>query len=176
MPDPWICGRTLWRRLFCWSPDDESDSPGNLALNALPRGAASFIRPSLARFGWSLSNDLFATVRKVLKIAGMARLRDTKGWESALLCLLIANLLIVVVLAASPQLHQLLHPDADRSEHECAVTVMLSGGSDDSPVSQVFDAGAILPIALHVLPEMGSRDVAPLFLGAYVFEHAPPLV
>jgi hypothetical protein len=106
----------------------------------------------------------------------MARLRDTKGWQSALACLLVANLLIVVVLAASPELHQLLHQDAGRSEHECAITVMLSGGSDGSPVPQVFDPGAILPVADESLPEMHSRDVAPLFLGAHVFEHAPPLV
>jgi hypothetical protein len=106
----------------------------------------------------------------------MARLRDTKGWQGALVCLLIANLLIVVVLAASPQLHHLLHQDADRSEHECAITVMLSGGSDGSLVPQVFAAGAILPIVHQFLPEMHSRDVAPLFLGAHVFEHAPPLI
>src|SRR5438309_6857279 len=106
----------------------------------------------------------------------MARLRDTKGWQRALGCLLIANLLIVVVLAASPQLHHLLHQDADRCEHECAITVMLSGGSDGSSGPQVFDAGAILLTAHQFLPEMHSHDVAPLFLGAHVFEHAPPLV
>ena len=106
----------------------------------------------------------------------MARLRDTKCWQSALVYLLIADLLIVVVLVASPQLHQLLHQEAGHCGHECAVTVMLSGGSDDSAVPQVFDAGAILPMSFHFLSEMRSRDVAPLFLGAHVFEHAPPLV
>ncbi|MFZ3375264.1 MAG: hypothetical protein WA183_06900 [Chthoniobacterales bacterium] len=106
----------------------------------------------------------------------MARVRDTKNWQSLLVCLLIANLLIVVVLAASPQLHQLIHHDADSGEHECAVTVMVSGGSDGSAVPQVFEAGAILPIALDFLPEMHSRDVASLFLSAHVFEHAPPLI
>jgi hypothetical protein len=123
-----------------------------------------------------LSNDDFATAHKVLNIVEMARIRDTKGWQNALVCLLIVNLLILVVLAASPRLHQLLHQDADRGEHECAVTIMVSGGSDDSPVPQVFEAGAILPIAFDFLPEMHSRDVAPLFLSAHVFEHAPPLV
>jgi hypothetical protein len=53
--------------------------------------------------------------------------------------------------------------------------MMLSGGSDGSPVPQVFDPGAILLVAHQFLPEMHSRDVAPLFLGAHVFEHAPPL-
>jgi hypothetical protein len=106
----------------------------------------------------------------------MTRLRETKGWQSALVCLLVANLLIVVVLAASPQLHQLIHQDADRGEHQCAVTVMVSGGSDGSPVPQVFEVSVILPIAFDFLPEMHSCDVAPLFLSAHVFEHAPPLI
>jgi|HubBroStandDraft_3_1064219.scaffolds.fasta_scaffold922578_1 hypothetical protein len=105
----------------------------------------------------------------------MVRLRDSKGWQGALVCLLIANLLVAVTLIASPRLHELLHHDADRGEHQCAVTVMFSGGSDDSPVSQVIDVGAVFASAPDFLPEIHSRDVAPLFLTARVFEHAPPL-
>jgi hypothetical protein len=105
----------------------------------------------------------------------MARLRDSKGWQGALVCLLIANLLVAVTLIASPRLHELLHHDADRGEHQCAVTVMFSGGSDDSPVSQVIDVAAVFASAPDFLPEIHSRDVAPLFLTARVFEHAPPL-
>jgi hypothetical protein len=105
----------------------------------------------------------------------MARLRDNKGWQSTLACLLVADLLIVGALAASPQLHQLVHHDADRADHECVVTIMVSGGSDGSPVPQVLDVGAILPMAFDFLPEMHSRNVAPLFLSTHVFEHAPPL-
>jgi hypothetical protein len=121
-------------------------------------------------------NDHFATVRKVLKIPRMARVRDTKNWQSLLVCLLIANLLIVVALVASPQLHQLLHHDAHHSDHECAVTVMISGGTDGSSGPHVFEAGVIFPITLGFLPEMHSRDVASLFLSAHIFEHAPPII
>src|SRR5438552_13937302 len=106
----------------------------------------------------------------------MTWFRNAKAWQSAFACLLISSLLIVVALAASPRLHQLFHHDADGNEHECAVTVMVSGGSDDSLVPQAFEAGAILPVALDFLPETHSRDVVPLFLSAHVFEHAPPLV
>jgi hypothetical protein len=104
----------------------------------------------------------------------MARLRDTDSWQSALIYLLMANLAVVVVLAASPGLHQLLHRDADHSEHQCAVTVMLSGGSDGSSAPQSFGA-VTMPVASGFLPTLASRDVAPLFLSAHVFEHAPPL-
>jgi hypothetical protein len=106
----------------------------------------------------------------------MKRLRDAKAWRNAFACLLTAHLLIVVVLAASPQLHQLLHHDADQSNHECAVTLMVSGGSDGSSVPQILEAGAILPVVFDFLLEANSRDVSALFLGAHIFEHAPPLV
>src|SRR5690349_2789996 len=98
----------------------------------------------------------------------MARLRDTKGWQGALVCLLIANLLGAVTLTASPKLHELLHHDADRGEHQCAATVLFSGGSDDPPVSGAFDLGTVFTSAPDFLPEIRSRDVAPLFLIARV--------
>jgi hypothetical protein len=106
----------------------------------------------------------------------MKRLRDAKAWQNAFACLLTAHLLIVVALAASPRLHQLLHHGADHGDHECAVTMMISGGTDGSCGSPVFDANAIFPIAFGSRPDMHSRDVAPLFLDAHVFEHAPPIV
>jgi hypothetical protein len=105
----------------------------------------------------------------------MTRIRDMKGWQNALVCLLVSQLLIIAALAASPHLHQLLHHDADDGDHECAVTVMISGGSDGSPVPQIFDAGTIFLTAFNPSPEIQSHDVAPLFLSAHVFEHAPPL-
>jgi hypothetical protein len=104
----------------------------------------------------------------------MTRIRD-RSWQNTLVCLLIGHLLIVGALAASPHLHQLFHHDADRGDHECVVTVMLSGGSDGSSVPQIFEAGAILQTAFDLSPELHLHDVAPLFLSAHIFEHAPPL-
>ena len=105
----------------------------------------------------------------------MTRIRDVKGWQNALVCLLIAHLLIVVVLAASPHLHQLFHHDADHGTHECVVTIMISGGSDGSPAPQILEAGAILPTSFNFSPETRFTDVSPLFLSARIFEHAPPV-
>ena len=105
----------------------------------------------------------------------MTRVRDKAPWQKALVCLLISQFLIISALAASPHLHQLFHQDADRGDHECAVTVMISGGSDGSPVPQILDAGTRFPTAFDFSPEILSHDVAPLFLSAHVFEHAPPL-
>jgi hypothetical protein len=104
----------------------------------------------------------------------MTRIRDVKSLQNAVVFLLIAHLLIVVAVAASPHLHQLFHRDADHGNHECVVTLMISGGSDGSPAPQVLEAGAILPTSFNFSPEAHSPDVSPLFLGARVFEHAPP--
>jgi hypothetical protein len=105
----------------------------------------------------------------------MTRIRDKVPWQKALVCLLIGELLIIAALAGSPQLHQLFHSDADRGDHECIVTIMISGGSDGSPVPQVLDAKAIFRTASDFSAEIQTADVAPLYLSAHVFEHAPPL-
>ena len=105
----------------------------------------------------------------------MTRIRDVKGWQNAVVCVLIAHLLIVGALAASPHLHQLFHHDADHGAHECVVTLMISGGTDGCPTPQVLEAGAILTTSFNFSPEAHSPDVSPLFLGARVFEHAPPV-
>ena len=104
----------------------------------------------------------------------MGRFRHNPGRARLLLGWLLLNLLAAVALAASSQLHQLIHRDAGSSDHECAVTVMIAGGSDGSFMPQVFDAGAILPTAASVPPEVFAHKVAALFLSAHVFEHAPP--
>jgi hypothetical protein len=105
----------------------------------------------------------------------MMRNRDGARWRNALVCLLITEFLIIAGLAASPQLHQLFHHDADHGDHECIVTVMISGGSDGSPTPQILEAGGAFPTAFAFSPELQSHDVASIFLSAHVFEHAPPI-
>jgi hypothetical protein len=105
----------------------------------------------------------------------MTSVRDKAPWQKALVCLLISELLIIAALAGSPQLHQLFHHDADRGDHECAVTVMISGGSDGSLVPQVLDSEAIFRTPFHFSSEIQTPDIAPLCLSAHIFEHAPPL-
>lgn len=102
-------------------------------------------------------------------------LRDAKGWQNSLVCLLIGQLLIAATLAASPQLHELVHQDADHSDHECAVTVLISGGSDGSWTLPVFEVSTFVHVVTVVLPDSGFADISPLFLSAHVLEHAPPL-
>jgi hypothetical protein len=78
-----------------------------------------------------------------------------------------------LALNASPQFHQQLHPDADRVEHSCAVTMMDSGGYNHVPHPSLTS----LPLPttqLSTVPALTPQWVESPFLGARIFEHAPP--
>jgi hypothetical protein len=83
-----------------------------------------------------------------------------------------AAFLWTLTLSVSPQLHQRVHPDANRVEHTCAVTFIAHGNVDHSPAAFLISAPA--PIDEFKIPEVSPRWVASLFLLAAVFEHAPP--
>lgn len=86
---------------------------------------------------------------------------------------LLAAFSFVLLLAVSPQWHERLHPQKD--QHECAVTLIAHGKVKNGPglpllvVPQPVTYFATLP-ALHPI------WVEAPFLGASVFEHAPPVV
>ena len=78
-----------------------------------------------------------------------------------------------LALSASPQLHQQLHPDADRVEHSCAVTIIDPGGYNHVP--HLLLISLPLPtIQLSKIPALTPQWVESPFLGARIFEHAPP--
>ncbi|MGC3990440.1 MAG: hypothetical protein QM796_12310 [Chthoniobacteraceae bacterium] len=98
-----------------------------------------------------------------------------KSWGVAISAVVCAGLFIISLLAASPQLHERLHHDADHHDHECAVTMVLDGGLHHG-------APAMPPV---VAPKQNGVDeptlsagkqLAAAFLGACIFEHAPPRV
>jgi hypothetical protein len=85
-----------------------------------------------------------------------------------------AAFLWALALSASAQLHERVHPDANRAEHSCAVTMVASGSYDHAAqpplVSQIqFTYG------FYELAALTSTWVQPLFLSAHIFAHAPPL-
>jgi hypothetical protein len=78
-----------------------------------------------------------------------------------------------LALSASAQLHQRIHKDANRVEHNCAVTLIASGNYDHSV--QVPLVSAPVPAVLFTkIPALSPCWVQSLFLGACIFEHAPP--
>ena len=66
--------------------------------------------------------------------------------------MVVALVLLLDAMAACPELHELIHHDADAPSHECAVT-LFAHGQVDSPV---VDVTAIIPGA--------SDDFIPLIL------------
>jgi hypothetical protein len=81
--------------------------------------------------------------------------------------------LFAFTLAAAPGLHEHLHTDAATAQHECAVTIIGAGKfqlTDSAP--------AVAPVS-SALPFSAVATLHPVwvpspFLGACIFEHAPP--
>ena len=79
-----------------------------------------------------------------------------------------------LVLSAAPQLHTRIHPDANRADHSCAVTLVVSGSYDHATHRPLVSAPAPL-IHLSKIPALTPEWVESPFLGARIFEHAPPV-
>jgi hypothetical protein len=78
-----------------------------------------------------------------------------------------------LALSASPQLHQRVHKDANRAEHNCAVTVIASGSYDHAAHPPLISA-PVPAIQFSKISAVTPCWVQSLFLGACIFEHAPP--
>ncbi len=87
--------------------------------------------------------------------------------------LLSAAFLWALALSASPQLHQRVHKDANRVEHSCAATMIASGSYDHAAHPPVVSA-PVPVIHFSKIPALTPRWVESPFLGARIFEHAPP--
>lgn len=86
---------------------------------------------------------------------------------------LVTAFLFALTLAASPQLHAWLHPDAGSPDHECAVTLLATGKYEQAgaPLVVIAPQPAVF---FAKLPALAPVWVPAPFLGAAVFEHAPP--
>jgi hypothetical protein len=92
-----------------------------------------------------------------------------------LVCLLsLAMLHWATILAVCPELHELIHHDADDEHHDCAVTAILSGGIEHTPI--VLVAAAAPAPALECFDvSFDAQAAASFFLSCRILEHAPPL-
>jgi hypothetical protein len=84
-----------------------------------------------------------------------------------------AGFLWALALSACPQLHQRLHTDANRVEHNCAVTTIASGKYDHAAHPPLVSA-PVPAIQFSKIPALTPQWVESPFLGACIFEHAPP--
>jgi hypothetical protein len=87
--------------------------------------------------------------------------------------LIFAGFFWTLVLGGSPQLHRRIHTDASRSDHTCAVTLIASG-SYDHPVQPPIVSAPNFALQFSEIPALTPQWVKSPFLGASIFEHAPP--
>ena len=103
-----------------------------------------------------------------------ATLQARPAFLRVIVSVVLAHFLAVIAMAASPNLHDLAHHDADQQTHHCAVTDMLAGGTGDGLQPQSFTVAAILPHQFFSVAEFDPEWIAALFLTGCVLEHAPP--
>ena len=80
--------------------------------------------------------------------------------------LLAATVLMLAVFAASPNVHQWLHADADHADHECAITLYAQGVT-------TAVVGVVLAIVAWRLLGLSQSARIELFLSAPRFLHLP---
>jgi hypothetical protein len=80
-----------------------------------------------------------------------------------------------LALSASPQLHQRVHSDANKGDHSCAVTLLVSGSYNHAGAPPLISAPR-LQISFAETPVLSSTWVQLLILKAHIFAHAPPAV
>jgi hypothetical protein len=78
-----------------------------------------------------------------------------------------------LALSASPQLHQRAHSDANRVDHSCAVTMIVSGSYNHFAHVPLVSA-PVPAVQFSTIPALTPHWVQSPFLGASIFEHAPP--
>jgi hypothetical protein len=87
---------------------------------------------------------------------------------------LIGAFLFANALSVSPQLHERVHPDANQSNHECAITLIAAGNYHHATADPLIGIPAPA-IKFYDLATLDSTWVPSPFLGASIFEHAPPV-
>src|SRR5437660_10759666 len=78
-----------------------------------------------------------------------------------------------LALSASPRLHQRVHKDANRVEHNCAVTMIASGSYNHAAYAPLVSA-PVPALQFSKIPALSPCWVQLPFLGACILEHAPP--
>jgi hypothetical protein len=86
---------------------------------------------------------------------------------------LFAALSWALLVSVSPQLHARIHADADRADHNCAVTMIASGSYDHAAHTPLVTAPAAA-VQFSEIATLTPCWVQSPFLGACIFEHAPP--
>jgi hypothetical protein len=99
--------------------------------------------------------------------------RSTNQGRAFIAICVFTAFLWALALSASPQLHQRVHKDASRVEHSCAATMIASGSYNHAAHPPLVSA-PVPAIQFSKIPALTPQWVESPFLGACIFEHAPP--
>jgi hypothetical protein len=86
----------------------------------------------------------------------------------------IGALVLALVLSAAPQLHEELHVLSGAANHECAVTLLISGNYQHTPTVTISFAPPSPPATFIHVPD--SFQLVSARLEFSLLEHAPPTV
>jgi len=100
-------------------------------------------------------------------------MRSSRSDRAVVAISLCAAFLWTLALSASPELHQRVHRDANRSDHVCAVTMVASGNYNHSPAGPLVTLPTPIDQFYSIAP-LTPQWVESLFFLARIFEHAPP--
>jgi hypothetical protein len=104
----------------------------------------------------------------------MSSFARSNNYGRALLAALVSvAFLWTLALSASSQLHQRVHKDAGRVEHNCVATMIASGSYNHAAHPPLLSA-PVPVIHFSKIPALTPQWVQSPFLGASIFEHAPP--
>jgi len=78
--------------------------------------------------------------------------------KAALATLLVALVLLLDAMAACPELHELIHKDAGKADHDCAVTMFAHGHVEAANVD-VFAVKSV--ISIEPVPQVSFSIFAP---------------
>jgi hypothetical protein len=99
--------------------------------------------------------------------------RSTNRGRAFIAICVSAAFLWALALSASPQLHQCVHKDASRVEHNCIATIITAGGYDHAAHPPLVSV-PVPSAQFSKIPALTPQWVESPFLGACIFEHAPP--
>jgi hypothetical protein len=103
-----------------------------------------------------------------------ATVRCTNRGHAVVAAFVSAAFLWTIALAASPRIHAKIHRDANSGAHTCAVTLIASGSCNHAaPIPLVSSPTPATQFA--TIATLTPKWVKSPFLGACIFEHAPPV-
>jgi hypothetical protein len=99
--------------------------------------------------------------------------RSTNHGRTFVATCIFAAFVWALALSVSPQLHQRVHADGNRSDHTCAVTLIANGSYDHAAQPPLTSAPDFV-VQFGTVSALSSIWVQPLFLKAHIFANAPP--